>query len=156
MFNMRQKLKQHWQNVKDYLRQLSDLRVIGLLIFLVVALLISWSGIKVIDSNYVLQQQIAQLQQHDDIQKLNNENLALQNDYYQSNQYLELEARADFGLGAPGETELIVPNSVAMSHTVNLPSNQQQVQPPQVKQPKYQQNFQDWMNFFLHRENNQD
>ena len=153
---MRQKLKQHWQNVKDYLRQLSDLRVIGLLIFLVVALLISWSGIKVIDSNYVLQQQIAQLQQHDDIQKLNNENLALQNDYYQSNQYLELEARADFGLGAPGETELIVPNSVAMSHTVNLPSNQQQVQPPQVKQPKYQQNFQDWMNFFLHRENNQD
>jgi cell division protein FtsB len=154
---MHEKIKAYRERLHTYTEQLSDLRVIGLLVFLSIALLISWSGIKVIDTNYGLQQQIAQLQQQNAIQQLTNSNLALQNEYYNTNQYLDVEARQDFGLAAPGETALIVPLSVALAHTVNLPnSQQQQAVKTNTKQPAYQRNFQAWMDFFLHRETSQD
>jgi cell division protein FtsB len=148
---MREKVKYYRQQLHNYVEQLSDLRIVGLLIFLCVALLISWSGIKVIDTNYVLQKQNAQLQQQDNIQNLTNENLALQNEYYNTNQYLELQARQQLGLGEPGETELLVPESVALEHTVNLSDGQQLAAKTAAQQPTYQRNFQAWMDFFLHR-----
>jgi Septum formation initiator len=116
----------------------------------VIVLLISWSGVKSIQANYGLQKQITALQQQNELQKLQNDNLALQNQYYNSNQYLELSARQNFGLAAPGETEIIVPASVAMAYTVNLPST---VKPDaaKAKQPAYQRDFQSWVDFFLHR-----
>jgi hypothetical protein len=77
--------------------------------------------------------------------------MALQNEYLNSNQYLELSARQNFGLAAPGEKEIIVPASVALSYTTSIPT------PPKTvvideKQPKYQKNFEAWINFFLHRQ----
>ena len=94
-------------------KQLRDVRVAGQVLFVVVVLLVSWSGVKAIDTNYQLQQQVATIQEQNDVQQLENNNLKLQNDYYNSNQYLELLARQNFGLGASGETELIVPQNVA-------------------------------------------
>lgn len=141
---------------KNYFRQLvrhgfHDVRLAGLLVFLVIVLLISWSGVKVIQSNYALQQQIARLQQENQVQALKNENLKLQNEYLSSDQYLELSARQDLGLGAPGETELLVPKSVALAHIVNVPTASSNIPQPDAHQPFWQKNLQAWIDFYLHR-----
>ncbi len=134
-----------------------DVRVAGLLGFLVIVLLISWSGVKVIQSNYGLQKQISELRQENNVQQLANNNLQLQNDYLNSNQYLELSARQNLGLGAPGETELLVPDSVALKHVLNLPSSSSSVAaPPAMHQSTIQRNLSAWIDFYLHRPNPSD
>jgi cell division protein FtsL len=101
-----------------YIYELQDIRVAGMVVFGIVVLLISWSGVKSIDTNYQLQKQISELKQENDVANLDNQNLQLQNQYYNSNQYLDLSARQNLGLAAPGETELIVPKDVALKYTV--------------------------------------
>jgi cell division protein FtsB len=154
---MREKLKLYQQNVRAYGANLRDVRTIGLMMFLVIVLLISWSGVKAIDTNYALQKQISELDQQVQVQNLKNNNLKLQNEYFNTPQYLELAARQNFGLAAPGETALIVPASVALAHTITLPDAEQtQTAKTKAKQPPYQRNFQAWMNFFLHRQTTTD
>lgn len=149
--------KDKLEKVYDYILQFRDVRAAGLLLFLVIVLLISWSGIKVIDTNYRLQKQIAQLQQEVKVQQLSNTNIKLQNDYFQTDQYLDVAARQNFGLAKPGETVLNVPQNVALAHTVDLPdADQAETKKTQAKQPAYQRNFQAWMNFLLHRQTPQD
>jgi cell division protein FtsB len=145
------------QNKKyfQYLDQFRDIRAIGLLIFLVIVLLISWSGVKAIQTNYDLQKQVSALQQENQVQSLENNNLKLQNEYFNTNQYLELTARENFGLGAPGETELLVSKSVALAHTVNIPTATI-ASKAASKQPFYQRNFQAWMDFLFNRQSASD
>jgi cell division protein FtsB len=134
-----------------YLKRLSDVGFLGQVLFVILVLLISWSGIKTIQTNYGLQKQITVLNHQNQLQKLQNDNLALKNEYYKSNQYLELSARENFGLAAAGETELIVPKNVALAYTANLPSPTPPVE-AKAKQPAYQRNFESWVDFFLHRQ----
>lgn len=138
------------EKLAEFGRQFQDVRAIGLVLFLIVALMVSWSGVKVIQTNYELQKQISAMQQEVDVQQLANANLKLQNRYYQTDQYLELQARQDFGLGGAGETQVIVPREVALKYASAIDSiNEPTVQT--VQQPKYQRNFQAWIDFFLHR-----
>jgi len=137
--------------VARFLGRLNDPRFVGQVIFVVIVLLISWSGIKSIQTNYGLQKQITALNQQNSLAKLANDNVALQNQYYDSNQYLELSARQNFGLAAPGEQEIVVPKSVALSYTVDLPASNPSTT---AKPPTYQRNFQSWIDFFLHRQAN--
>jgi cell division protein FtsB len=134
-------------NINPHIR---DTRFIGLIVFLIIMLLVTWSGVKSVQTNYGLQKKISNLQQENQVQQLKNGNLNLENNYYNTNQYLELSARQDFGLAQAGETEVIIPKSVALSRLVTLPyeSNQHQVV---ADQPKWQSNFDAWVNFFLHR-----
>jgi hypothetical protein len=47
---------------------------------------------------------------------------------------------------------LIVPRDVALRYTAPLPKEQTtDVAPPTTKQSKFEQNYQAWLNFFLHR-----
>jgi hypothetical protein len=64
---------------------------------------------------------------------------------------MEVTARENLGLGVPGETELLVPNDVAMAYTVSQPSTGAAtfVAP---RQAAWQRHFEAWMNFFLHRD----
>jgi cell division protein FtsB len=141
------------EKVYEYILQFRDVRAVGLLLFVVIVLLISWSGVKVIDTNYRLQKQISEYDQQVQVQKLTNTNLKLQNQYFQTNQYLDISARQNFGLAAPGETVINVPTSVALAHTVDLQDKEQvQVRQTKAKQPSYQRNFQAWMNFLFHRQ----
>src|ERR1700733_13507286 len=112
------KIKDYQTRIYKELTRLKDVRNVGMLVFVAIVLLVSWSGVKAINSNFSLQKQISQLQQQNAVQQLANDNLKLQNDYYNTPQYLELSARQDFGLTAPGETEWIVPQNVALAHTV--------------------------------------
>lgn len=146
--------RQYLEIISSFIRRLNDLRFVGQLVFVVIVLLISWSGVKTIQTNYGLQKQISAINQQNDLQKLQNENLALQNQYLNSNQYLELSARQSFGLAAAGETEVIVPEQVALSYTVDLPSTSK-TSAAKTKQPAYQRNFQSWVDFFSHRQNSQ-
>jgi cell division protein FtsB len=144
------KIKQFAATIYTYVNQLRDVRFAGQAIFVIVVLLVSWSGVKAIDANYSLEKQISVLQQQNDVQQLENNNLKLQNQYYDSNQYLELSARQNFGLAAPGETELIVPQNVALSYTVPQPEA-----PPTksvVASSAFERNLKAWVNFFLHRQ----
>lgn len=146
------KIKQTYTTITGYLAQLKDLRVVGQLLFLAVVLMISWSGVRVIETNYQLQRQIAQLSQENDLQELENQNARLENAYYDTAQYLELAARERFGLAAPGEVVYNVPRSVALKYTLDPPSKP--VEPTAAERPPvYQQNFQAWLDFLLHRQN---
>lgn len=146
---MTQKLQKISQKVQEAAPAVFDVRVIGIVMFLVVALMITWSGVHVIDKNYTLQQQIAELQQKNEIEQLKNETAALQNKYYESNEYVELEARKTLGLAAPGETVWVVPKEVALKHTVPPRTTEA----PQVKQSaEKQSNFSAWMDFLFHRQ----
>ena len=150
---MNEKLKRYQDIIEGYFDQLQDVRVVGMLSLAVMVLLISWSGAKAIDTNYRLQKQISRLEQQVAVSELSNKNLQLQNEYFKTNQYLELSARQNFGLALPGEKELIIPKTVALAHTTNV-QNAEEAQAAQTKakQPTYQRNFQAWMNFFLHRQ----
>jgi cell division protein FtsB len=142
-----------FEKVSEFVLQFRDVRAVGLVLFLVIVLLVSWSGIKVIDTNYRLQKDISRLEQQNEVKKLANDNIKLENEYYQTNQYLDIAARQDFGLAAPGETVLNVPTQVALAHTIDLQDAEQiQVQKTKAKQPAYQRNFQAWINFLLNRQ----
>ncbi|HET8991956.1 MAG TPA: septum formation initiator family protein [Candidatus Saccharimonadales bacterium] len=145
------KLK-YQKKIEYFLSRFSDIRFIGQVIFVVVVLLISWSGVKSIQTNYDLQKQITALKQQNELQQLQDENQKLQNQYYQTNQYLDIAARQNLGLGVSGEKELLVPTQVAWSYTVNIPSLDQAPKAT-VKRSSIQSNFDSWVNFFLHRTN---
>ena len=133
-------------------KELRDIRALGLIAFGIIVLLVSWSGVRVIETNYRLQQQIARLQEQNKLTKLENQNRQLQNEYYRTDQYLELQARKNFGKAAPGETLVLVPEHVALSRTADL--NPDDTDPPQkiADKPFYQKNFEAWLDFFFHRE----
>ncbi len=133
----------------SFLRNFKDIHFIGLCIIGVIVLSVSWSGAGIIDTNYKLQRQISELQQKNEVTELQNKNLELSNKYYATNQYLELQARRQFGKGAPGETLVLVPKSVALSYTVDLSKSTSQKPDNGVEKPFYQKNFEAWMDFFF-------
>jgi cell division protein FtsL len=146
---MLNKIKNYYQSIKWHSQW--NLRTLGQLFFLVIVLLISWSGVKAIQSNYELQKQVTTLQQQNQVQQLENSNLQLQNNYYNTNQYLELSARQELGLGSPGETELIVPQNIALATLANLASSQNSSNKNTTQLPWYERNVKSWFDFFLHR-----
>jgi cell division protein FtsB len=148
MFN---KINSYYQRIPW--RSVRDPKNVGLIVFLIIVLLISWSGVKALQTNYNLQKQISLLKQQNDVDQLQNINQQLQNQYYGTNQYLNITAREEFGLGQPGETELIVPKAVAMAHLSPLTTTSTTSPSANTNKPSYQKNFQAWIDFILHRQN---
>lgn len=134
-----------------YIKQMRDVRMIGLLLFVAVALLVTWSGVSVIQTNYELQQRISRLEQENELHALENKNLQLKNQYYKTDQYLELQARKQFSKAAPGETLILVPESVALAHSKDLPEEEQAGTKAKPAKPAYQKNFEAWMEFLFRR-----
>ena len=149
---MLEKIKHYQTKILHTAEQLRDVRIVGLLLFLMIILMISWSGAKIIETNYHLQRQIAEQEQQNRVQQLANENARLQNQYYETEQYLDIAARQHFGLSAEDETVLVVPRQVALSYTVDAEEAQPADEPAEITPPAYQRNFQAWMDFFLHRQ----
>ena len=137
--------------LKKIIPNLHDIRIVGLVIFGVIVILVTWSGVGAIETNYNLQKQVSELQQQNQLYNLENNNLQLQNQYYNTNEYLELQARQLLGKALPGEKLILVPQSVALAQTTNIPADQLLNSNPPPAKPKYQSNFEAWMNFFFHR-----
>lgn len=135
--------------IKSYAHSLQDVRNIGLLAFVMVAALVTWSGIKVVQQNYDLQKQIAVMRQENDIKKLANSNLALKNQYLETDQYLELVARRQYNKALPGEKLLVVPKQVALAHTIELQKPAEDTATIESEGPWYERNFNAWLNFFF-------
>lgn len=148
---MLEKIKNRLHRVP--IQQFKDVRVLGLMVFGVLVVLASWSGVSVIEANYVLMQQASQLDQQNQIQQLTNNNLKLQNEYYTTDTYLELTARKQLGKGAPGETLLLVPKSVALAHAKELPNQpEEEISKKDDERSGSAKNFQDWMSFIFRRD----
>ncbi len=141
------------ERIKQLLKspELYDSRVLGLIAFGIVALLVSWSSIKSIQTNYELQKQISVQKQQNEVQQLENDNIRLRNEYYETDQFLELSARRQFGLAAPGETVYIVPKDVALANIVDSDQEQPSKQDKELDKPFYQENLEAWFNFFLRK-----
>jgi cell division protein FtsB len=133
--------------------QIVDIRNIGLYIFGIVVLAIAWSGAKTVQNNYQLQKQTISLRQQNAVLSLENDNTALQNQFYQTNEYLELSARQNLGLAAPGEQVMILPNRTAMKYvdTALITSPEVGSSPAADKRSNYAKNLEDWRDFLLGR-----
>lgn len=136
------------QKIIEKLHLLTDARVLGLIAFGLIAVLVTWSSIKVVQINYDLEKKISIARQRNAVEQLENENLKLKNKYYESNQFLELAARRQFGKAAAGEKLYVVPENVALSKTIDLPKQQQTSLGPETKS-KSRQNFDAWMKFLF-------
>lgn len=130
------------------LKALSDVRLIGLLMFGIVAVLVAWSSLKTLQTNYDLQKKEYELRQKNANKQLENKNLKLKNSYYETDEYLELTARRQFNKAAPGEKLYLIPKESALKQTVEPPKELTPEQKQQQK-PKYQQNLEAWKNFLL-------
>lgn len=105
-----------------------------------------------VQSNYALQKQISVLRQENEVKRLANSNLALGNQYLETDQYLELVARKQFNKASPGEKLLIVPKSIALSHTVEEPEQPEEHKPRVDSEgPWYERNFNAWLDFMFRK-----
>lgn len=139
---------------KSWLKEFKDVRSLGFVVFAIIALLVTWSTIGSIQTNYDLQKKVSRLEQENQVSSLENTNLKLKNQYYDTDQYLELAARKQFGKAAPGETVYVVPKSVALKYVTEQPKKATaDIAAASAAQPAYQKNFQAWMQFlFRHGE----
>jgi cell division protein FtsB len=147
---MTPEMKKIWNSKRA--KQLVDVRNIGLYIFGIVVLAITWSGVKTVQANYELQKKISELNQKNSVLKLENENTDLQNKYFQTDEYLDLSARQNLGLAAPGEKALIVPKSVAMKYVDSSSiSNTSSTNSSADHRSRYVKNAESWRDFLLGR-----
>lgn len=131
-------------------KKFTDVRVIGLFMFGLVVLLITWSSFRVLQVNYELQKKEAYLRQKNEITKLENENLKLKNTYLETDEYLELTARRQFNKAIDGETLYLIPKEVAMSKTIDTPQDKAEEEAAKsADKSKYRQNLEEWMNFLF-------
>jgi cell division protein FtsB len=147
---MQDKIKQILRHPKA--AALNDTRVLGLLAFGVIALLVTWSGIKSIQTNYELQKQISELTQQNNVKKLENTNLKLRNQYFKTDSFLELAARRQFGKAAPGEKVYVVPKSVALANSIEIAKPKDVKAEREANKPTYQKNLEAWRDFFFHHQ----
>ena len=114
-------------------------------IVLTVAVLIAmgwvWGTMESLQNNFRLQAQVNNLRAQVEQDKLKAENLALENQYFASSEYLELEARERLGKAAPGEHMLLLPE--------NTVSDTQTSSPQAAPNQATTSNFQAWLNFFF-------
>ena len=117
-------------------------------IVLVAAILMAigfiWSTMGALQSNYVLQSQVDILRNQVEASKLESETLALENIYFASDEYLELQARQQFGKAAPGEKMLILPANTVSDVVSSADKSGSVVS---------NSNFQAWLNFFFSHKN---
>jgi cell division protein FtsB len=147
---MIEKIKKYYNH--NFIQQFRDVRFAGFVVFGILVLLVTWSGVSVIETNYELQKQVSKLDQENKVAQLENNNLKLQTEYYNSDQYLELTARRQFGKGQPGEKLLLVPKNVALKYTVDIPQEARAASAtPTLKKPFVQKNIEAWIKFFTHK-----
>ena len=132
-------------------RPFTDVRNIGLYAFVMIILLVAWNGAQTIQSNYQLQQKIARLEQQNKLQKLENENLQLKNKFLETEEFLDMAARRQFGKAAPGERVIVVPKEVALRYVQAPEADPAQRQAGQDDRGKIKSNFDTWRNFLLGR-----
>jgi cell division protein FtsB len=147
-----------FSEIKKYLdstrlKNFIEVQNIGLYIFGIIVLAIAWSGAKTVQNNFELQKKVTALKQQNTVLGLLNTNTGLQNKFYQTDEYLDISARQNLGLAAPGEKVLIVPKSVAMKYVDQTLIIQPQDTQASSKddRPTYKKNLESWRDFLFGR-----
>ncbi len=88
-------------------------------IVLIAALVLagSWAigSIGTLNHNYDLQRQVDQARLDNQLIELQNQNLRLEQAYFQTNEFLDLQARALLGKASPGEHLVLLPKTAISS-----------------------------------------
>ena len=138
------------------LKSFGDIRSLGMLAFGLISILVTWSSVKVVQTNYDLQKQISAITQQNEVQSLANNNLKLKNQYFNTNEYLELAARRHFNKAYPGEKLVIIPKEVALAHSIDVPKPKtaadSAAETVEASGSSMQRNFNAWLDFLFHRQ----
>ena len=83
----------------------------------VIAISWAWASVGVVQRNYALQREIDDKLRQKQLVELETQNLAYEQRYYKSSEYLTLEVKKRLGLAEPGEKVLVLPpNSAAAAN----------------------------------------
>ena len=116
-------------------------------VLMLVSISLIFSTVKVVQKNYSLQQQVDNLASEVSLLELENENLQLGIAYYNTDAFLELEARKKFNKVAHGEKVIALPrdgDGVLAASTEAKYSDDQK--------PQYAENFDEWFHFLFQRQ----
>jgi len=127
---------------------LDDPRLLGLVLLAIIGLSVVWNGARVVQQNYGLLRKIALLEDENRILELENSNKRIQNEYYKTVEFAELKARRVNGKASPGERVYIVTNKIALN-SLKTPETETLSPDTETEKPKYQRNFEAWMDFFF-------
>ena len=112
---------------------------------IVLALLIAmgwmWGTVQTLQKNFRYQQEVDALTQNVELEQRRKQNLEYQQQYYRSDEFLELSARQRLGKANPGEKLIILPDSDSISDTAGGTGDQ--VAREQVS------NLAQWAEFFF-------
>lgn len=128
-------------SLRQHLRKLYTLDNVVLTLAVLIALGWVWGTMDTLQNNFRLQSQVDTLRQQVRQNSLEAQNFELENQYYASPEYLELEARKRLGKAAPGEHLLILPPNTVHDKAI--------VSPKPQTQDASESNFQAWLNFFF-------
>lgn len=87
-------------------------RHLVIVVFLLLFVYGAYSTVNVISRNYGLQRQVDSLTQEVELLKLQNQELEYRNAYFQTDAFVEREARDKLSLQAPGEQVVIFTNKI--------------------------------------------
>lgn len=115
----------------------------------VIAVSWAWASVEVVQKNYALQREVDDKRRQQQLVELQTENLAFEQRYYKSTEYLALEARKRQGLSEPGEHVLILPPNTAAAYALDQSSPADTQQPVATTTASEPSNVQQWVNFLF-------
>lgn len=129
------------RHLQHKLQKFSSLENIILAVAVLIALSWVWGTMTTLQDNYRLQGQVNKLRETVTHSQLEADNLALENQYYSSSEYQELQARSKLGKAAAGENLLILPPNTPIKDKEDN----------SIFQFRPTNNFQAWLDFFFGR-----
>ncbi len=118
-----------------------------LVVAAVIAVSWTWASVQAVQRNYQLQREVNDKKRQAQLIKLQTENLQFEQHYYQSKEYLTLEAKRRLGLVEPGEKVLILPpNSPSVIARDKADEKAQKITASQAPPPAP---LQQWLDFLF-------
>lgn len=130
----------NFHQIRLFIRHHYTLNNIVIGVAVLIALAWTWNTVGALQNNFRLQRQVDSLSQEVERDTLQSQNAALENQYYASDEYLDLQARQHLNKATPGESVLILPANTAHDTTSAADTLANQAPPG---------NFQLWLNFFF-------
>ena len=129
--------------------QYLTLNNVVLAVAVVVGLSWAYSSVQAIQRNYQLQREVANKQRQTTLLKLEGDNLEFEQHYYQSSEYLALEAKRRLGLAEQGEKLLILPpntQAIIDSDKADAEKASRVASTPHASTPS---NYDQWLEFLF-------
>lgn len=118
--------------------------LVGIVVMFIVFSLV-FGSVQAIQDNFQKQIEVDKLAQEVALMELEAETAAFENQYYQTDEYLELQARELLGKSAPGEKVIILPKT-----TAKAPELEQSLAASDAEVPlSKRSNFEQWLYFLF-------